>query len=329
MIFLSFVDRLRSVMVLATLAGALLVTSLVTSAAAQTRAAAVPRTPDKHPDFQGVWNSTTGTPVERPAEYRDKAFFTPAEAAEWAKKVDGDNAEGVFQSRGIGTYNVAFRELTSVIVKTMRTSMITDPPDGRLPALTPAAAAELKRRRDLSRRPGGVEDMGLQDQCLMFPTGAPPMTPYSYNSNFQVLQTKDTLAIQIEMPHDTRIIPLDGRAHLPQSVRLWYGDSVGHWEGDTLVVDTTNFNDKASFFGSDRNMHVVERFSFYDAETILYKWEVEDPTAFTKPFKGEQTINRGAGPVYEYACHEGNHAVEGVLGGMRAEEAAEAAKHTK
>jgi hypothetical protein len=219
-----------------------------------------PRTPDGHPDLQGIWNSITATPVERPAEYKDKEFFTTAgEAAVWEKKVDGDNAEGVFQSRGVGTYNVAFRELTTAVVKTMRTSMITDPADGRLPALTPAAAAELKRRKDLTRHPDGVEDLGLQDQCLMFPTGAPPMTPYTYDSNLQIVQTKDTLAIQVEMPHDTRIIPLDGRPHLPASVRLWYGDSVGHWEGETLVVDTTNFNDKTSFYGSDRNLHVVER----------------------------------------------------------------------
>jgi hypothetical protein len=304
---------------------------LVSSAAAQTPkpGKSFPRTPEKHPDFQGVWNSTTATPVERPAEYKDKPFFTPPEALVWAQKVEGDNAEGVFQSRGVGTYNVAFRELSSVVVKTMRTSMITDPADGRLPALTPAAAAEMKRRRDATRNPASSEELGLQDQCLMFPTGAPPMVPYTYNSNFQVLQTKDTLAIQVEMPHDTRIIPLDGRPHLPASVRLWYGDSVGHWEGDTLVVDTTNFNDKTSVFGSDRNMHVVERFSMWDAETLYYQWEVDDPTAFTRPFKGEQTINRASGPVYEYACHEGNHAVEGVLGGFRAEEAAAAKAKAK
>jgi hypothetical protein len=281
------------------------------------------------PDFQGIWNSITATPVERPAEYKDQGFLTPGEAAVWEKKVDGDNAEGVFQARGVGTYNVAFRELTTQVVKTMRSAMITDPQDGRLPALTPAAAAELKRRKDATRHPDGVEDLGLQDQCLMFPTGAPPMTPYSYDSNFQIIQTKDTLAIQVEMPHDTRIIPLDGRPHLPASVRLWYGDSVGHWEGDTLVVDTTNFNDKTSFYGSDRNMHVVERFSLYDAETILYQWAVEDPTAFTKPFKGEQTIARGTGPVYEYACHEGNYAVPAVLRGARTDEAAAANAATK
>jgi hypothetical protein len=155
------------------------------------------------------------------------------------------------------------------------------------------------------------------------------MIPYSYNSNYQIVQTNDVLMIHVEMAHDTRIIPLDGRPHLPSNVRLWLGDSVGHWEGSTLVVDTANFNDGGGFFGdaggmfgSDRNLHVVERFSLLDADTILYRFEVDDPTAFTRPWKGELTMARAAGPIYEYACHEGNYAVPNLLNGFRAGEPA-------
>jgi hypothetical protein len=172
------------------------------------------------------------------------------------------------------------------------------------------------------RHPDGPEDLSLGDQCLMFSTGAPPMTPYNYNSNYRIVQTKDQVAIYVEMVHDTRIIPLDGRPHLPQNVRLWYGDSVGRWEGDTLVVDTTNFTDKTTFWGSDRNLHVVERFRRLDAETILYQFDVDDLTAFTRPWKGELTMTSATGPIYEYACHEGNYGIVGVLKGARAEEKA-------
>ena len=224
----------------------------------------------------------------------------------------------------MGTYNVLFREFGSHVVKTLRTSIVTDPPDGRIPALTPTAAAAKRRRMELQRHPAGAEDLGLQDQCLVFVTAVPPMIPYSYNSNYQIIQTRDRLVINVEMIHDTRIIPLDGRAHLPSSVKLWLGDSVGHWEGGTLVVDTTNFNDAGGFYGAggnfgwDRNLHVVERFSLLDANTILYRFEVDDPTAFTRPWKGELTMLRGSGQIYEYACHEGNYALPDLLNGLHA-----------
>jgi hypothetical protein len=292
---------------------------------------AVPRTADGQPDLQGIWNSGTATPVERPANLKGKEFFTPAEATAFEKAIVDKNAEANRQptSRGVGTYNDAFWEFGTQVSKTLRTAMIYDPPDGQIPALTPPAAAEAKRRVEAIRHPAGPEDMRLGDQCLMFSTGSPPMTPYNYNSNYQIVQTKTEVAIYVEMIHDTRIIPLDGRPHLPSNVRLWYGDSVGHWDGNTLVVDTTNFLDRTSFYGSDRNMHVVERFSLFDKDTILYQFDVDDPTAFTKPFKGELTIGRAQGPIYEYACHEGNYALPGVLRGARADEAAEAAKKAK
>jgi hypothetical protein len=205
-------------------------------------------------------------------------------------------------------------------VKTLRTSVITDPPDGRIPPLTPAAAAVKRQRQERIDHPLGAEDLGLQDQCLVFGTSVPPMNPFSYNSNYQIIQTGSTIMIHAEMIHDTRVISLDGRAHLPSNVRLWLGDSVGHWEGNTLVVDTTNFNDAGGFYGGaggmlgwDRNLHVVERFSLLDADTILYRFEVDDPGAYTKPWKGELTMSRTASPIYEYSCHEGNIAVPNLL----------------
>jgi hypothetical protein len=278
----------------------------------------------QHPDFGGIWSSATATPLERPARLKDKAFFTPDEAKEWegAMAVQNEEPTPAAAAKNVGTYNKVFFEFGSHVVKTLRTSIVTDPADGRIPALTPAAAAIKRRRQELLRNPSRAQDLGLQDQCLVFPTAVPPMIPYRYNSNYQIIQTASQLVVHAEMIHDTRIIPLDGRPHVPSDVRLWLGDSVGHWEGRTLVVDTTNYNDAGGFygdaggmFGSDRNLHVVERFSFLDADTILYRFEVDDPTAFVRPWKGEWTMVRGSGPIYEYACHEGNYALPNILKG--------------
>ncbi|HEX4595137.1 MAG TPA: hypothetical protein VH157_12720 [Bryobacteraceae bacterium] len=297
---------------------ALAAISLVRSVAAQ-----------DHPDLAGIWNSATATPLERPAGLKDKQFFTQEEAAEWERQEAAQNQDPPTgaASKNIGTYNVAFREFGSKVVKTLRTSIVTDPPDGRIPALTSAAAVEKRRRQESLRHPSGAKDLGLQDQCLVFTTAAPPMIPYSYNSNYQIVQTGEALMINVEMIHDTRIIPLDGRPHVSSDVRLWLGDSVGHWEGSTLVVDTTNlkdgggyYGDAGGMFGWDRNLHVVERFSLLDADTMLYRFEIDDPTAFTRPWKGELTMSRVAGPIYEYACHEGNYALPNLLNGYRASE---------
>ncbi len=288
-------------------------------------------TAGRHPDFSGLWNSATLTPVERPARLKDKEFFTPAEAAEWERQSRANSedppARAVVADNIGNSYNKVFYEVAAHVLKSLRTSIITDPPDGRIPALTPAAAAEKRRRMELLRHPVGARDLGLQDQCLIFPTAVPPMLPYRYNSNYQIVQTGDTLAVHAEMIHDTRIIPLDGRAHLPSEIRLWMGDSVGHWEGSTLVVDTANFNNAGGFYGDaggmygwDRNLHVVERFSMVDAATILYRFEVDDPTAFTRPWKGEFTMARSTGGIYEYACHEGNYSLPNLLNGFRVSE---------
>ena len=287
--------------------------------------------PDAHPGFDGIWNSATATPLERPLQWKDKAFFTSKEAAEWERQVAESNQEPSPQAAsknvGTGTYNTFFREFGSRTVKTLRTSIVTDPPNGRIPALTPAAAAAKRRRLDGMKNAASAQDTGLQDQCLAFLTAGPPMLPYSYNSNYQILQTRDAFVVHAEMIHDARLIRLGGRPHLPSDIKLWLGDSVGHWAGATLVVDTTNFNDGGGFYGDaggnfgwDRNLHLVERFSLLDADTLLYKFEIDDPTAFTKPWKGELTMARSPGPIYEYACHEGNYSMGNMLRGYRASE---------
>ncbi len=283
------------------------------------------------PNFDGLWNSATATPLERPASLRDKPFFTPEEAAAWEKQVARANeeppADAPTRNTGTGTYNTFFREFGTQTVRTRRTSIVIDPPDGRIPPLTPAAAAVKQRRIAAMRALGNAEDAGLQDQCLAMVTAGPPMLPYSYNSNYQFMMTDRALVIHIEMIHDVRVVRLDGSPHISPTIRRWLGDSIGHWDGSTLVVDTTNFNDANGFYGDaggnfgwDRNLHVVERFSLLDAKTMLYQFDIDDPTAFTKPWKGELTLSRTEGPIYEYACHEGNYSLPNMMRGYRVTE---------
>jgi hypothetical protein len=284
---------------------------------------------DTHQGFEGIWNSATATPLERPAQLKDKAFFTLEEAVEWERQVALRNQEPPpgTAGTGTGTYNTFYREFGTRIVKTRRTSIVTDPPDGRIPALTPAAAEIGRRRVERMKAAENPEDLGLQDQCLAFLTAGPPLLPYSYNSNYQIVVTKDAVVVHAEMIHDARVIHLDGRPHVPPAVRLWMGDSIGRWEGNTLVVDTANFRDGRGFYGDaggnfgwDENLHMVERFSLLDADTLLYQFEIDDPTAYTQPWKGELTMSRSNDNIYEYACHEGNYSLENMLRGYRAAE---------
>jgi hypothetical protein len=283
------------------------------------------------PNLEGIWNSATATPLERPAQLKDKPFFTPGEAAEWERQYVERNQEPspeqLSKSRGTGTYNTFFREWGTRVVKTLRTSIITEPPDGRIPPLTPAAEAVKRARLDRLRKAENPEDLGLQDQCLAFLTAGPPLLPYSYNSNYQIVQTPHAIVIHAEMIHDGRIIHLDGRPHPHPNVRSWLGHSVGRWEGDTLVVDTTNFNDAGGYYGDaggnfgwDRNLHLVERFSLLDAETLLYQFAIDNPTAFTRPWTGELTMTRSGERIYEFACHEANYSLENMMRGYRAAE---------
>jgi len=286
---------------------------------------------DGRPNFDGIWNSATTTPLERPRELKDQPFFTPEEAARWERQFAQRNEEpapGAAATRaGTGTYNTFYREFGTRTVKTLRTSIVTNPPDGRIPALTPAAAEIKRRRLERQQRGENPEDLGLQDRCMAFVTAGPPMLPYSYNSNYQIVQTGDALAIHAEMIHDTRIISLDGRPHLPPRIRLAMGDSIGRWDGNTLTIDTTNFDAGGGFYGDaggnfgwDRNLHMVERLSLLDDDTLLYQFEIDNPSAFTQPWAGELTMTRSTGQIYEFACHEGNYSLTNMLRGYRAAE---------
>jgi hypothetical protein len=288
--------------------------------------AAPPRTPGGQPDLQGIWTNATITPLERPAELAGKQFFTEAEAAAYEKQIavrnDVDKRPTSVETDVALGYNAAWWDRGTRVVKTLRTSLIVDPPDGKIPALTAdgerrAAALAAERK---AHPADGPEDRSLGERCLVWPTGGPPMMPGPYNSNYQILQIPGYVVIFIEMIHDARIIPLDGRPHLPSTVRQWMGDSRGHWEGNTLVVDTTNFTGKTRFRGASENLHLIERFTRSDTDTILYEFTVEDPATFTKPWTAQMTLSKSVGRIYEYACQEGNYSMVGILSGARAEE---------
>ena len=202
--------------------------------------------------------------------------------------------------------------------------MIVDPPDGRIPSLTVEAQNRAEARAEARRlRPAdGPEDRSLSDRCITRGNNGPPMLPSGYNNNYQIVQSSDHIVIMIEMIHDARIIPLDPRPHLPTEVRQWLGDSRGRWEGDTLVIETTNFTDKTNFRGSGENLHVVERFTRVDDDTLLYQFMVDDPQSFERPWSGEIPMKRAQGPIFEYACHEGNYSMANILAAARAQEQA-------
>jgi len=289
-----------------------------------------PRTPDGQPDLQGTWNNGTVTPLERPRDLAGKEFFTKEEAAAYEKQVvsarNSDHRGATAEADLQFAYNNAWYDWGSKVVKTRRTSIIIDPPDGKIPPLT-AKGQEMARERAAhqSHPPSGPEDIGLEERCLVFPTAGPPMLPFTYNNNYRIVQTPGYVAILIEMIHDVRIIPIDGRPHAPSPVRQWLGDSRGHWEGNTLVVDTANFNGRTTFGFiynglTDENYHLTERFTRTDADTIVYRFTVDDPTMYTRPFTGELTMSRTEQPIYEYACQEGNHSLANMLSAARADE---------
>ncbi len=302
---------------------------------------AAPRTPDGKPDLQGIWTSATITPLERPAEFANKEFLTPAEVAEYERvmrvKNNQDNRGGEKIEDLARAYNDIWWDRGTQVIKTGRTSLVVDPPDGRIPARTPEAQARLNARREAQQQKcktaacsegtlssaDGPEDRSSGERCIAWGSSVPPMMPSAYNNNYQIVQSPGYVAIMIEMIHDVRIIPTDGTPHLPSRVRPWLGDSRGRWEGDTLVVETTNFNGRAakdydlSFKNASRNMRLVERFTRTDAETLTYRYTVEDPQTFTRPFTVELPLWRSSGPLYEYACHEGNYGMPGILSGAR------------
>jgi hypothetical protein len=286
-----------------------------------------PKTSDGQPDIQGIWNNSTMTPVERPPELAGKEFFSAEEAAAYEKQSllqsNADRRDGGADADVGRAYNEFWRDRGGV-VPTRRTSLVVDPRDGRIPPLTPdaqkrnAARAEYRRLHPAD----GPEDRPLAERCLLWNSAGPPMLPVGYNSNYQIVQAPGYVVIHIEMVHEARIIPLDGRTHLPSSVGQWLGDSRGRWEGNTLVVETTNFTDKTAFRGASEKMRLVERFSRVAPNMLLYDFTVDDPASFTKPWSGQVPMTKTEGPLFEYACHEGNYGLTNVLAGTRAEEKA-------
>jgi hypothetical protein len=348
------------------------VANTVSNAAARSD---LPRMPDGHPDLQGTYDLATMTPLERlsgdpPFLTKEKAVaLQRAEAQRRAKDdepspadrppppVGGDTSapksffEALEKAGGgaVGGYNRFWLNQGSVYTEVggeIRTSIVVDPPDGRLPPYndtarrriaaaraTPASTAQ--ERQDGTAQPAGAHDnpeqRPLSERCLLGfgSTSGPPALPdYFYNDLHQVVQTQDRIMILTEMVHDARIVRMNA-PHLPKTIRRWMGDSVGHWEGDTLVIDTTNFNDKTRFRGSTENLHVIERLTRVDDKTLLYRFTIEDPDTWDRPWTGEYTWPATTKPIYEYACHEGNYALASVLRGARRQEAEEAAAQAK
>jgi len=284
----------------------------------------VPRTPDGHPDLQGIWDYRSATPLERPARFAGREFMTADEVVAYerlaAEREDGRPPDDPRTEQSV--HPSWWLDYGKTVVKTHRTSLIVDPPDGKIPALTPEAQQRIAARRAAARSHGpadSYEDRSLFERCIT--RGAPEGTlPGPYNNNLQVIQAPGFVVLLTEMIHDARIVPMDGRPHLEPAVRRWMGDSRGHWDGDVLVVDTINFTDKTSFRGSGANLHLVERFTRLDADTLEYRFTVDDPTTWTRPWTVAYPMTRTDGPIYEYACHEGNYGLVGILKGARAED---------
>ena len=291
----------------------------------------VPLTPDGQPDLQGHWTNDTYTPLERPAELGGKEFYTEQEAAAFVKAgVDRLLA----QPRDNIHYDDAIWQAENYSKEAnRRTSLIVDPRDGRLPSLTAEAQKRLAQQVAAQRAAtsDSAQSRSLAERCISWGNVGPPMMPPTYNANLQILQTRDQVILRHEMMHDVRVIYLDGRPHPASGVRWLAGHSVGRWEGHTLVVDTANFTERTNFRGSPQNtrqdifatgaLQVIERFTRVSENTIRYEFTVIDPATWTKPWSGEMPIRRFDGPIYEYACHEGNYGLPNILRAARMEEA--------
>lgn len=277
-------------------------------------------------DLQGVWDFRSVVPFERPDELAGKETLTAEEGAAFAQeRVDALNVDLRRDENGrvplSGGYNNFWYDRGSSLGEERRTSLVVDPPDGKVPERTDVARARSAARRELLGRDAfGPEDRGAFERCILGFNSGPPMNPSAYNNNMQLFQTDDHVVILNEMVHDSRIIPLGGSDHLPSDVRQWMGDSRGHWEGDTLVVETRNFSEKTSFRGAGPDMHLVERFTRSDADTLVYEYTVSDPSSFAQPWSVRTAMKRSDGNVYEYACHEGNYGMQNLLVAARAAE---------
>ena len=299
-----------------------------------------PRTPWGEPDLQGLWDYRTITPMERPAKFAQKESLTEAEAVELEKLDAEENVDRPPRAGDPGTYNQFWMDRGTKVIGTRRTSLITDQPDGRIPALTAeakkrqAAIAEAQRGVGPDEPPvgGWADDLSVTVQCILGFNSGPPMHPAAYNNNVEIVQSPGYVTIHNEMNHSVRVVPTDGRPHLPSHIRLWVGDPRGRWEGNTLVVDTTNFLRETSFGryagafgrlrGSGPDIHLIERFTRVDADALMYEARVEDATTWVKPWTYAIPMRKSSELIYEYACHEGNYSVESILVAARQREKA-------
>ena len=295
-----------------------------------------PRTTDGHPDLQGVWANNNATPLERPDEWTGKDRLTDEELADLMQAAadvvaSGEDAQfgdqlvlkALARIRDAGSYDttgnynqfwMADRDFTH------QTSLVIDPPEGRIPTLTSAATARAEAREAYERdHPAdGPEDRGLSERCANFGV---PRIGAGYNSYFQIFQSPEHVVVMKEMAHDSKVIAMDGTPHVADGVRLWNGDSRGRWEGDTLVVETTNFSPKSRFRESAEDLHLVERYTRVGSDTLNYEVTVTDPSIWTSPWTVRIPLRRSPDAIFEYACHEGNYGMEGILSGHRADEA--------
>ena len=292
-------------------------------AAARTNAAAatssIPRTADGKPDLQGYWTNATYTPFERPAELKDKEFFTQEEAAAWAKRgldrLVNQPADAVHYDDAIWMSEKRPRGVT-----TLRTSIITDPANGRMPPMNAEGQRRAAQRAEQRKRVGqfdSAQSRGLSERCIYWAHEGPPLLPTGYNSNLQIVQSPGEVVVIPEMMPVARIIPVNGRPRVGPEIRYLRGDSRGRWDGDTLVVETRNFTDKTAWRGSSEHLTVTERFTLVDPDTIRYQFTVDDKATWDVPWSGEYPMHRTSDPIYEYACHEGNYGIANILRAAR------------
>ena len=300
----------------------------------------VPRTAWGQPDLGGIWDFRTITPLQRPSSRAEQEFLTAEEAASLERAAVDRNTDLADRAalrteattsvdRGEegapGFYNNFWLDGGTRTVGTRRTSLIVDPPNGRMPAVTESSRERGRARREVQRghASDSFVDRSAFDRCILGFNAGPPITPGGYNQNLQLFQTPDHVVLVTEMVHTARVVPLDGRPVLTDGIRQWSGDARGHWEGDTLVVETSNFNDQRRWRGSTPNMKLVERFTRIDADTLEYEFTVTDPETWTSPWTAQIPMRLNDLTLFEYACHEGNHSMVGILAGARAQEKAE------
>lgn len=281
----------------------------------------IPRLANGRPDLQGTWDFRTITPFQRPSELAGKESLTAEEQEAFRlEELERRDRDNFTDTTTTGDYNEFWYDRGQEILDDGRTSLITNPPNGRIPALTEAAQERNAVRRELARDAAGVEVRPLSERCIMGFNSGPPMIPSAYNNNVQLIQTEAYVLIHNEMVHNVRPVKMDASEHR-DAPRKWEGDSVGHWEGDTLIVVTDNFARDTAFGNSSANMHLIEKFWMIDADTLGYEFTVSDPSTWTESWTAMFPMRRAELPIYEYACHEGNYSMAGILAGWRRLEA--------